>query len=452
MELNEVWKAALGEIELQISRPNFLTWFKNTSLLEKKDGVALVGLPNNFAKEWIENKYGKIVLRSLRNLDETTKKIDYVVIKDANTFLGRDKVVQAKTVVAEQGGFSEFRLDPETNLNPRYNLNSFVVGKSNELAYSATAAIIEAVGSKYNPLFIYGGVGVGKTHLIQAVGNEIKNRYQNRIKVKYVPSEKFTNDVIAGIRAKRMEAVKEKYRLVDVLIVDDIQFITGKGSTEEEFFHTFNTLYENNKQIIISSDRPPNFTPTLHERLKSRFAGGMTTGIDYPDFELRVAVLKNKLSEKRAYLDDQFLKLIAAKAPKSLRELEGALNQVLFYQQSKGELNNRIIERLINQNVNEPAHNTNPSQIVNCVSEFYELSNSDITGRSRKKELVVPRQVAMYLLRELLNLSFPSIGEKLGKRDHTTAIYACEKISQEINRNPKLNQDIIMIKDLISKS
>ncbi len=449
--LNEIWRAALGEIELQISRPNFLTWFKNTSLLEKKEGVALIGLPNSFAKEWVENKYGKIVLRALRNLDETTKKIDYAVIKDPQSGLAKEKL-EVKASSPSQIGFSEFKLDPETNLNPRYTLNSFVIGKSNELAYSACLAITESIGNKYNPLFIYGGVGVGKTHLIQAAGNEIKNRYQNKIKVRYVPSEKFTNDVIAGIRSKRMETVKEKYRLVDVLIIDDIQFITGKGSTEEEFFHTFNALYENNKQIIISSDRPPNFTPTLHERLKSRFAGGMTVGIDYPDFELRLAVLKNKLVERGTQLDDQYLKIMATKAQKNLRELEGVLNQVLFYQQNKGELTPKKVEELINQNIQESSHNVSPGQILNCVAEFYEITTGDLTGRSRKKELVEPRQVTMYLMREILNLSYPSIGEKLGKRDHTTAIYACGKIGEEINKNHKLNQNILMVKDMISKS
>ncbi|MEK9186332.1 MAG: chromosomal replication initiator protein DnaA [Patescibacteria group bacterium] len=453
MEHNEVWKVALGEIELQISRPNFLTWFRNTSLLGKKEGIAVVALPNTFAKEWVENKYGKIVLRALRGIDETTKRVDYVVNGDYKMPAVKEKPsVNVRLASSEQLGFPEFKIDPETNLNPRYGFNTFVVGKSNELAYTACMAIADVVGSKYNPLFIYGGVGVGKTHLIQAVGNEIKNRYQNQIKVKYVPSEKFTNDVIAGIRTKRMEAVKEKYRLIDVLIVDDIQFITGKGTTEEEFFHTFNALYENNKQIIISSDRPPNFTPTLHERLKSRFAGGMTIGIDYPDYELRMAVLKGKVQEKRYSLDESYLKIIAAKANKNLRELEGLLNQIIFYQQNKGELNNKVVEQLINQNLQEPSRNANPTEIINCVAEFYDIAPIDLMGRCRKKELVAPRQIAMYLLRDVLSLSYPAIGEKLGKRDHTTAIYACEKVGESINKNHKLNQDILMIKDMVSKS
>lgn len=448
----------MGEIELQISRPNFLTWFKNTVLLEKKDGMATVGIPNNFAKEWIENKYGKIVFRALRNLDEATKKIDYVVAKDikipinaSNNPSGPPASIHP-TNSTNQLDFPELKVDSETNLNPRYTLNTFVVGKSNELAYTACAAIVESVGNKYNPLFLYGGVGVGKTHLIQAIGNEIKNRYQNKIRVKYVPSEKFTNDVIAGIRAKRMESVKEKYRLVDILIIDDIQFITGKGSTEEEFFHTFNALYENNKQIIISSDRPPSFTPTLHERLKSRFAGGMTVGIDYPDYELRLAVLKGKLQERGQLLEEQYIKHIAAKAQKNLRELEGLLNQALFYKKTKGDITQKVLDQFINQNIKEPTSNIAPVQIINCVAEFFKISPNDLAGRSRKKELVLPRQIAIYLLRDLLNLSYPSIGEKLGKRDHTTAIYAFEKVNEMINHDHKLNQEILMIKDMLSKS
>lgn len=452
MTLEELWKAALGEIELQVSKPNFVTWFKNSNLLDKKDGVALISLPNNFAKEWVENKYQKIILRSLRNLDETTKRIDFVVTSD----IKNKQLLKTKTVKAaetEQLSFTEFLVDPETNLNPRYNLQSFVVGSSNELAYAACLAVSEEIGRKYNPLFLYGGVGVGKTHLIQATGNEIKNKYQNKIKVKYVSSESFINEVVQGIRTKRMETVKERYRNVDVLIIDDIQFISGKTATEEEFFHTFNVLYENNKQIILSSDRPPRFIPTLEERLRSRFEGGMIVDIAPPDFELRVAVIKNKLAEKKSQLTDEVINAIATKVQKNLRELEGVLNRVLFYQQSKNQtLTPKMVEELINETVQEPSANINPNTVVKCVAEFFDINPNDLIGRSRKKEYVEARQIAMYLLREILGLSYPYIGEKLGKRDHTTVIYACEKVEQELNKNMGLNQKIIMIKDLIRKS
>lgn len=454
MDLKQLWQTALGEIELQVSRPNFVTWFKNSQLLDKKEGAALVGFPNNFAKEWVENKYSKIVLGAIRNIDETTKKVEFIVHNNPNMAPKINEPKTRKPISADQQIFSELKVDSETNLNPRYSLSSYVVGSANEMAYAAAQAIIKEVGRKYNPLFIHGGVGVGKTHLIQAIGNEIKNVYQNKVKIRYVPSEKFTNEVIWAMRNKRMETIKEKYRLIDVLIIDDIQFIGGKTRTEEEFFHTFNALYENNKQIIISSDRPPRFIPTLEERLRSRFEGGMICDIGYPDYELRMAVLKAKLQEKQINLPQEVIDSIANKVKKNLRELEGVLNRIIFYQQTKNqEITAKIADQIISENVQEPIQqNINHTQVVKAVADFFEVSPNDLTGRCRKKEVVEPRQIAMYMLRDMLDLSFPYIGEKLGKRDHTTAMYAYEKISQEVNKNPSLNNKILMIKDKLTKS
>lgn len=454
MELKEFWERALGDIELQVSRPNFITWFKNSQLLDKKDGAALVGFPNNFAKEWAESKYSKVILGALRNLDETTKKVEFIVHNNLNTAPKLNESRSKKETVADQMVFAEMKVDSETNLNPRYNLNSFVVGSSNEMAYAAAQAIVKELGSKYNPLLFYGGVGVGKTHLIQGIGNEIKNAYQNKVKVRYVPSEKFTNEVIWAMRNKRMETVKEKYRFVDVLIIDDIQFIGGKTRTEEEFFHTFNALYQENKQIIISSDRSPQFIPTLEDRLRSRLQAGMICDIGQPDYEMRAAVLKSKLQEKGAVLSPEIVDLIANKVRKNLRELEGILNRVIFYQQAKNqEVTLKIAEQIIDENIQEPVQqNINPAQIIKTVADFFEISTNEITGRGRRKEIVEPRQIAIYLLRDILNLSFPYIGEKLGKRDHTTAIYAFEKVSQEVNKNQSLNHKIMMIKEKLTKS
>lgn len=452
MELEQLWQNALGEIELQVSKPNFMTWLKNSRLLDKQDGVVLVSLPNNFAKEWVENKYNKIILSALRNLDQNTKKVKFTVHNHPIPLVPtkRNKSAQEEEF-KKQLVFDELKVDPETNLNPRYQLKSFVVGKTNELAFAAASAIIEEIGRKYNPLFIYGGVGLGKTHLIQAIGNEVKNRYQNKVRVKYVSSEKFTNDVIYGIRNKRMEDLKEKYRNVDVLIIDDIQFIGGKTATEEEFFHTFNALYENNKQIIISSDRPPKFVPTLEERLRSRFEGGMIADIAYPDYELRLAILKTKLSEKGVVLPDDVLDLVANKIQRNLRELEGVLNRIIFYQYTKKDFSVKMVEEMINETLQQPSKNINPNQIVKSVTDYFQISTQDLIGRCRKKGIVEPRQITMYLLRDVLNLSYPDIGQKLGKRDHTTAIYAYTKLSEEINKNQDLNQKIIAIKDLIYK-
>jgi len=454
MNLDQAWQAALAEIELQISRPNFVTWFAQSKLIEKSDGTALVGLPNNFAKEWIENRYQRIVLGALRNLDETTKKVDFVVSSTVKPqMLAKQELRRAPTDDAGQLSFGELKIDPETNLNPRYTLTSFVVGKSNELAFAAAQAIAQAPGHKYNPFFIYGGVGLGKTHLIQGMGNEIKTLHKNTIKVRYVSSEKFTNDVIWAIKNKRMETIKEKYRFVDVLIIDDIQFIAEKPATIEEFFHTFNALYEANKQIIISSDRPPKFIPTLEDRLRSRFEGGVLADIGYPDYELRCAIIKTKVEEKALIVSDEIVTLIANKIQRSVREIEGVLNKILFYQTKRGEpVNNKTVEHIIEEVSEKPAKNISANHIIKTVASFYEISPLDLINRSRKKEIAESRQIAMFLLRDLLGLSYPYIGKRLGRRDHTTAMYACVKIGEEINRNQGLSHKILAIKDLISKA
>jgi len=451
MDINQLWQSVLAELELQISRPNFLTWLKNSQLLKKEDdGRVTIGLVNNFAKEWVENKYHKMILEALRSLDDTIKKVEYVVLPDRKQLL--EVKLDSKTISSRQTSLPEFKVDPETNLHPRYTFSSFVVGSSNELAYAAASAVVKEVGRKYNPLFIYGGTGLGKTHLIQAAGNEIKNLYKNKIKVKYVPSEKFVNDVVWAIRNKRMEDIKAKYRNVDVLIIDDIQFVGGKERSEEEFFHTFNVLYENNKQIIISSDRPPAAIPTLEQRLRSRFEGGMIADITYPDYEMRLAIIKTKLQERNAFLSEETCELIANKVKRNIREIEGILNKVLFYQEVKNvELTNKIVEEIIDNIVQQSSKNITSSQIIKVVADFYEINHHELLSRSRKKSLVEPRQVAAFLLRDLLNMSYPDIGEKLGKRDHTTAIYAYEKISQEINKNQSLNRKIILIKEAINK-
>ncbi len=457
MDHKETWKTVLGEIELQISRPNFLTWLKQSQLLNKneKDGTALVGLPNNFAKEWVKNRYHKIILGSLRNIDGSIKHIDYVVVSQnqAGEQLIQKRIKTAKQIVDPQQSLMELKIDPKTNLNPRYTLDSFVVGSSNELACAAIQAVIKDVGKKYNPLFIYGGVGLGKTHIIQAAGNEILKIYERKTNVLYVTSEKFINDVVWSIRNRRTEDMKRKYRDVDVLIIDDIQFIGGKASTEQEFFYTFNVLHENNKQIIISSDRPPAAIPTLEERLRSRFEGGMTADISYPDYEMRLAILKAKIQEQSWVLPEKTLEAIAAKVQKNIRELEGVLNKVVFYEQYKGEkIDSKKLDEIISEATQVSSKNITVNSIIKAVAEFFEISPSDLTGRSRKSEVVEPRQVCMYLLRDVMKLSYPHIGEKLGNRDHTTAIHACEKIARDINQNPNLNQKVILIKEKVFKN
>lgn len=458
MDLEQLWQSALAEVELQISRPNFATWLKSSQLLSNEEGVALVSLPNAFAKEWVEKKYCKIILGAIRDIDVSTKKVEFVV-RNASTpvALQHRRSSPPSQIGAEkierQLIFSEFKVDPVTNLNPRYTFATFVVGSSNELAHAAAMAVVKEVGTKYNPLFVYGGTGLGKTHLIQAIGNEIKRLYQDRVKIKYITSERFASEVVAALQNKRWNDLKERYRNVDVLIIDDIHFIGGKEKTEEEFFHTFNALYENSKQIILSSDRPPEAIPTLQERLRSRFQGGMIVDVNYPDYEMRVAIIKTKLEESAKLLPEDLVGVIADRVRKNIRELEGILNKIFFYQDVKGmTLTKELIEEIIATTVQRPSKNVTATQVIKAVADFYELSPTDIVGRCRKREVVEPRQISMYLLRDMLEMSYPFIGEKLGKRDHTTAIHACGKISNEINKDSSLNQKILLIKDAIYKS
>ena len=452
MEFEKIWNSVLSEMEIQVSHANFYTWLKSSKLLDKQEGgVFVVALPNNFSKEWVENKYYKNILAVLRNVDDSARKIEFVV--QGNIFKGTTAGEKIKSPLEtfSQTPFPEFKIDPVTNLNPKYTFKNFIVGSSNELAYAAAQAVVKDIGSKYNPLFIYGGVGLGKTHLIQGIGNEINTFYKGKVRVKYVFSEKFINDVVWAIKNRRMDDIKKKYRDIDVLIVDDIQFIGGKEKTEEEFFHTFNTLYGENKQIIISSDRPPQALPTLHERLRSRFEGGMIADVVYPDYEMRVAIIKTKLSEMGQTIPNTVIDIIAQKLTKNIREIEGILNKLIFIKEKKGiEITDSVLDEIISKNSQENK-NISPNKIVKAVADFFEVSVIDLVGKSRKKEIVEPRQILMYLLREVLKMSYPFIGNKVGKRDHTTAIYSCEKINKEIIKNITLNQKINLIKDIIYK-
>lgn len=447
MDLNQLWQLTLGEMEIQLSRASFATWLKNSQLVDKRDGIFYIALPNNFAKEWIENKYQKNLLGIIRNFDSSARKLEFLVTNQEPKVLSKKDLEIDFNKLDSQAGLDFAKVDPDTNLNPRYTLDSFIVGSSNELAHAAALAIVQDVGIKYNPFFIYGGVGLGKTHLIQAIGNEIKVRHKGKMRPKYVSSEKFTSDVVWAIRNKRMEDIKKKYRDVDVLIIDDIQFIGGKEKTEEEFFHTFNALYENNKQIIISSDRPPQSIPTLEERLRSRFEGGLTTDINYPEYEMRIAIIKNRLQAANRQLSDEVIDTVANLIKRNIRELEGVLNKILFYQDKKGvEVDRKIAQEIIEKSTQNFFGRISDDQILKAVAAFYNIETPDLITRSRKKEMVEPRQVAMYLLRDILRMSYPYIGEKLG-RDHTTVIHSFEKINQEINKNSPFNQKIIMIKE-----
>lgn len=446
MTHEELWQAVLAQVQLNISQANFATWFKNTKIVSKKEGKVTVSVPNSFAKEWLENKYHKLILKTLHNLDKEIKKIEYKIGKTGLKVLAKSS---PSALASDQLEFPEFKTDKETNLNPRYAFENFVVGPFNELAQAASWAATKNPGLVYNPLFIYGGVGLGKTHLLQAIGNEIVKKFPDK-EVKYMPCEKFTSGIITSIRDGSIESFKVKHRSMDVLIIDDVQFLAGKEKTQEEFFHIFNTLYEKNKQIVLSSDRSPKAIPALTERLRSRFEGGMIADISYPDFETRIAILKTKAREREVDFSDEIYSYIAKKIQKNIRELEGALNKLIGYQRLKHKAPDlETTKKLLKKIIVSPAKRTTPKKIIQAVAEFYDLQKKKLKGRSRKREIVRPRQIAMYLLRKTLKCSYPFIGKKLGGRDHTTAIHSYNKISQELEENENLREEISLIKQRI---
>ena len=451
MNLEDLWQKTLGEMEIQLSRAGFATWLKSSRLVDRRDGTFYVALPNHFAKTWVEDKYHKNLLGIVRGFDPSARKIEFLVHAEPPK-AGPTKVTAQELEQYQNRLDLSAHIDPETNLNSRYTMDSFVVGPSNELAYAAANAVVAEIGTKYNPFFIYGGVGLGKTHLIQAIGNAIKASRGGKVRPRYVSSEKFTTDIVWAIRNKRIEDVKKKYRDCDVLIIDDIQFISGKEKTMEEFFHTFNALYEQNKQIIISSDRPPQSMATLEDRLRSRFEGGLIADIGYPEFEMRLAIVNEKLQEYKHELKPEVVDLIARRVKKNIRELEGVIKKIVFQEETKKtELSVAEVEDVIKKSLKNFSEHVSDEQILKAVGEFFNVAPGDLVRRNRKKEVVEPRQIAMYLLRDILEMSYPYIGEKMG-RDHTTAIHAVEKIGQEINKNSSLNQKINLIKDLIYKN
>ncbi len=447
MTIEELWQAAIGEIELSVSKANFITWIKNAKLIDKKEGHCFLEVPNQFTKEWLENKCNTLILRALRNVSPEVKKVFYVV---AEKHPAPQILTVSRSVPEPQLGLLNNKIDENTNLNPKYSFDNFIVGSFNELAHAAALSLSDAnnLGKDYNPYFVYGGVGLGKTHLIQSIGNSLVKKYNGNIKVKYVSSEFFTSELVGAIRSQKMEEFKKKYRKIDVLIVDDVQFLAGKEKTQIEFFHTFNALYEANKQIVISSDRPPKAIPTLEERLCSRFEGGMTVDVSYPDLESRMAILKSKLDNFDVILPDEAINFIASKIQKNVRELEGSLNKIIaYYRTNSATPDIAKIKELIGSLIIRPPKHISPSKILNTVAEFYEVELKDIIEGGRKKELVKPRQIAMYFLREELKESYPSIGKKLGGRDHTTVIHACNKIE----RTKQIDENIGMELNLIQE-
>lgn len=459
MDSKQLWDACLGELELTLTKANFTTWFKNTFILEYNSQNVVVGVPSAFTKNWMENKYHPKILKSLQHITEG--QIKQVTFKMA-PISKREIVVAPEPSSAKPAATktttilpaaAPIRIKPSavalTNpeLNPRHTFDTFVVGKKTELAYAACKAVSENPATIYNPLFIYGGVGLGKTHLMQAVGNAIMHRFVGK-RVLYTPCETFTNEYIKSVTMGQADSFKNKYRSVDVLLVDDIQFLAGKEGTQEAFFHTFNFLHQNNKQIVISSDRPPKAIPTLEDRMVSRFEWGMIVDVGAPDLETRIAILNTKCQEKNVQLEDDIIQFIATIVQNNIRELEGALNRVLAATQlTHTKPTIESVKGLLSSLVQAPKRGAmTAKQVLLAVAEYYNVTVESITGASRKKELVFPRQIAMYIMREEMLASYPTIGHELGGRDHTTAMHAFNKIQKDLVDNEKLTQDVTLIK------
>ena len=414
----------------------------------------MISVSNSFVKEWLEQKYQRQILKILHTINEDVREIIFLVKKDVIKIQKDPVAVNAKTESHIEGmgqlGFEEFKISKESNLNPKYCFDNFIVGPYNELAHAASWAVAKSPGTAYNPLFIYGGVGLGKTHLLQAVGNEIANKFPDK-KVKYIPTEKFTSEIITSIKNGEMESLKAKYHDISILIIDDIQFLANKEKTQEEFFHIFNSLYNKNKQIILSSDRAPKAIPALTERLRSRFEGGMIADVSLPDYETRLAILKAKCQQMALNFPDDVLSFIASNVQSNIRELEGALTKLAAHVKFKNVAPDAETCKAVLLSLT-PKKVINFKKIIRGVTEFYDLKEKDLMSSSRKKEIVRPRQVIMYLLREELKASFPFIGRKLGDKDHTTVIHAYKKISSEVKLNEGLQEEINLLKQKIYNS
>lgn len=447
MTNQQLWQAILGNLEVSLSKANFNTWFKNTTITEKNDDYITIGVPSTYHKDWISNKYHGEMLKALKQISPEVKVIKYQL---GNNQKQQTSAGGIKESGRQDNGNTVYR-EPNnvtiSGLNPKYIFETFIIGKNNELAHAASIAVSKNPGTQYNPLFIYGGVGLGKTHLMQAVGYKILEN-NAKANVLYVTSEKFTNDYINAISSKKMDEFKRFYRTVDMLLIDDIQFIAGKEGTQEEFFHTFNELRDHGKQIIITSDRLPKEIPSIEQRLISRFEWGMIADIQAPDLETRMAILRTKINKKGVNISEDILFYLAENVQNNVRELEGALNRLVVYQQMENKaLFLEQAKQILVGMINSKKKVTTMRKIASLVADFYNISTDDLVKQSRRKEYVKPRQIAMFLSRRELQSSFPTIGDFFGGRDHTTVMHAVEKIEQQILQQESFKQEVDLILD-----
>lgn len=444
MDYEQLWNTVLSQIGLEVSRVNFNTWFKNSRMVDYKDGDVTVGVPNQFIKDWLEQKYQKDLLRILRSIHEGVRSLSFSVVR-FDTPPKKTQLIQTNNGSLP---LDNLYINREDGLNPKYTFDSYIVGPFNEVAHVSAQAIIQNPGLSYNPFFVYGSTGLGKTHLLQAVGNAIKKKYPEK-KVFYISLERFYMEMVNAIQQSRVPHFKEKYRKFDVFIMDDIQFITGKDKTQDELFHLFNIMYETNRQIIFSSDVHPNFIIGLEERLQSRFNQGMVVDVEAPTFESRLAILKKKAKDHGDKLSDDVLEYVAETVHGNIRELEGILTNLITQSEIKKiVLSLSDVKNYLKNNIKAKKSVSIP-EIVKTVADYYHVNDSLIYNKTRRKDIIKPRQIIMYILREEYDISYPVIGDKLGGRDHTTVIHSYEKIKRELAKDPHLAKEIDDIRSIV---
>ncbi len=438
MNADQAWQAALGQLQMEMPKAAYDTWVRDAELISYEDGSFIIGVQNAYARDWLESRLSSKVNRLLTGIMNRTVETRFVVWQKTPEPSPQREISTPAAEISLQN------IPESTTLNPRYSFDNFVVGASNRLAHAASLAVAEKPAMAYNPLFLYGGVGLGKTHLLHAIGNACSYR---GLQVLYVSSEEFTNDLINAIRSHSTQSFRDKYRRIDVLLIDDIQFIAGKESTQEEFFHTFNTLHGQNKQLVMSSDRPPKAMVTLEERLRSRFEWGLIADIQPPDLETRVAILRGKADRAGYKIPADVLDIIARRVQSNIRELEGALTRVAAFANLSGlPLTPHSVENILADLLPRRSE-VQPDQILRKVAETFNVSMDRMLGRDRSREVALPRQIAMYLLREEANCSLPQIGEALGGRDHTTVMYGCEKIADMLERDDRFRRQVVELRE-----
>ena len=459
MDAKQVWRAALGELQVSLSPANYETWLRDTRLVDVDEQRFRIAVPNGFAKDWLETRYRSLISQTLARIVGYSVQVEFIVgpaptestngVADdgpqttaASSGLNGQEVRVEATRVGGEGG--------ATNLNPRYTFANFIVGSANRLGHAASLSVAERPGHAYNPLFLYGGVGLGKTHLMHAIGNQVMARFPRK-RVVYATSEKFTNEFITSIQQGKIDEFRDRYRRIDLLLIDDIQFIADKERTQEEFFHTFNAIHEDGKQIVLSSDRPPKAILTLEERLRSRFEWGLIADLTAPDLETRIAILRAKAEEGAVPITSDVVEFIARKVVSNVRELEGALNRIVAFASMGATPISIELAQAVLSNVlyNPKKRQVTPERIAKAVSDYYSVPMDVLQGQKRDKAIVMPRQIAMFLMREETDVSLLRIGAELGNRDHSTVLHACDKITREIAVNDELRREIAAVRELI---